>query len=170
MKRQSRKQKGFTLIELVLYLALASILLLTVVTFLGVLLQSRVKNQTIAEVEQQGAQIMQLVTQTIRNAEGVNSPGQGASATSTSLNVVSAANDPTVFDLSGGVLRITEATSTPVSLNSSRVSVSGLTFENFSRSNTPGTLRIQFTMTYVNPGGINEYDYSRTFRASATLR
>jgi len=50
------------------------------------------------------------------------------------------------------------------------VTVSGLTFQNLSRSATPGTVRIQFTLTHVNPAGRNEYSFAKTFIGSATLR
>ena len=67
-------QKGFTLIELLLYIAIASIIVFTTASLLRFTLESRVKNQTIAEVEQEGIQVMQLITQTIRNATAISSP------------------------------------------------------------------------------------------------
>src|SRR3990167_11517142 len=77
---------GFTLIELLLYVAISSVMLLITSLFLQTLLQSRIKNQTIAEVEQQGLAVMQLITQAARNADSINSPATGASAVSLSLN------------------------------------------------------------------------------------
>jgi len=163
-------QKGFTLIELLLYVAISSVILLVISLFLQTLLESRIKNQTIAEVEQQGLRVMQIITQTIRNTEAINSPAQGASATILSLDVITGASDPTIFDLLGNTIRITEGVSSAVPLTNSRVTVSGLTFQNLSRSATPGTVRIQFTLTHVNPAGRNEYSFAKTFIGSATLR
>ena len=48
------QNKGFTLIELLLYVSIASTVLLASTVFFHMLLESRVKNQTISEVEQQG--------------------------------------------------------------------------------------------------------------------
>ena len=168
--KHHRAQQGFTLIELLLYVAISSVMLLAISLFLSTLLQSRIKNQTIAEVEQQGLQVMQLVTQTLRNADVINSPAQGASASVISVNTYNAANNPTMFDLSGGVVRITEGAGSAVVLTNSRVTVSGLTFQNFSQNNTPGTIGIQFVITYINPTGRNEYQYVKMFTGSATLR
>ena len=162
--------KGFTLIELLLYVSLSAILLLIISVFLSFLLQSRIKNQSIAEVEQQGLQIMQLTTQTVRNAETIASPVAGTSASSLTLDVVTVAKDPTIFDLSSGIIRIKEGTDSAIPLTNSRVIASGLTFQNLSRASTPGTVRIQFTLTHVNPEGRNEYSFSKTFTGSATLR
>lgn len=163
-------KKGFTLIELLLYVAISSVMLLAISFFLQTLLESRIKNQTIAEVEQQGLQVMQLITQTTRNAEAITSPLLGTSASSLTLDVITVISDPTIFDLSSGAIRITEGAGSPVALTNSRVTASNLTFQNLSRAGTPGIIRIQFTLTHINPEGRNEYNFSKTFIGSATLR
>lgn len=165
-----KKLRAFTLVEVLLYVSISSVMLLSASLFLSTLLESRIKNQTIAEVEQQGLQVMQIIAQTARNAEAIISPAQGTSASSLTLDVITAASDPTVFDLSSGAIRITEGVGAAVALTNSRVTASALTFQNLSRASTPGTLRIQFTLTHVNPDGRNEYAFAKTFTASATLR
>jgi Tfp pilus assembly protein PilW len=163
-------KKGFTLVELLLYLGLAAAMLLAVSVFLSVIMQSRIKNQTVAEVEQQGWQIMQLMTQTIRNSEAINSPSAGGTASTLSLQQTSAPVNPTIFDLSGTTIRITEGTGSPIDLNSTKVEVSALNIENLSRTNTSGNIRIWFTASHINPGSRKEYDYTKTFYGSASLR
>lgn len=164
-----RSQRGFTLIELLLYVAISSVMLLVISGFLATLLQSRVKNQTIAEVEQQGLMVMQQITQTSRNAQAITTPVPAASAASLTLDVITLSSDPTIFDLSAGALRIKEGAGAAVPLTNSRVVASGLNFQNLSRASTPGTIRVQFTLTHVNSSGRNEYDYSKTFTASGTV-
>jgi len=166
----NNNQKGFTLIELLLYVSIVGAVILSISVFLSLLMQSRVKNQTIAEVEQQGIQVMQIITQTGRNAEAITSPAIGSSSVSLTLDVVTVAKDPTVFDLSGNAIRIKEGTGSAIALTNSRVTASNLTFKNLSRTGTPGTVRIQFTLTHINPSGRNEYDFSKTFYETATLR
>ena len=162
--------RGFTLVELLLYVSIASFILLVTSVFLSTLVQSRVKNQTIAEVEQQGLSLMQSMTHAIRNADTINAPAQGTSASALSVNTIVPGNNPTIFDLAGAVLQMKEGAAAAVPLTNSRVSVSGLLFSNVSRPGTPGTVRIQFTLTHMNPEGRNEYDFSKTFIGSATLR
>lgn len=168
--KNNHSQSGFTLVELLLYVAISSVLLLAISFFLQTLLESRIKNQTIAEVEQQGLQVMQMITQTTRNAEAITLPAQGASASSLTLDVITAVNDPTIFDLSSGTIRITEGAGSAIVLTNSRIVASALTFQNLSRASTPGTVRIQFTLTHQNPEGRNEYSFAKTFIGSATLR
>lgn len=164
------KQSGFTLVELLLYVGITSLLLLATSFFLSMLLESRIKNQTIAEVEQQGLAVMQAITQATRNADALNSPSLGASAVSLSINTYTAGVNPTVFDLSGGAIRISEGGGSAVALTNSRVTASSLNFQNLSQSGTPGNIRISFTLTHVNNSGRNEYSYSKNFYTSVSLR
>ncbi len=163
-------RKGFTLVELLLYVAIVSLMVSTIVYFSITILEARVKNQTIAEVEQQGVQVMQIIAQTVRNSTDINAPAQGTSAATLSMNTYTGSNNPTIFDVSGGVIRMKEGSGSPVPLTNSRVTVSGLTFQNLSRANTPGVIRVQFTITYINNSGRNEYGFSQVFSGSASLR
>lgn len=162
--------KGFTLIEILLYMSLISIMLFVVSDFYFLTIKSRVKNQTISEVEQQGAQVIQIITQTARNAENITSPGNGGSAAFLTLDVIDISKDSTIFDLSGGAIRIKEGTGSPIVLTNSRVIASGLSFQNLSYAGTPGIIRVSFILSHANPENKNEYNYSKTFYASASLR
>ena len=164
------KSNGFTLIELLLYVVVASSVLFLSTFFISTLLESRVKNQTIAEVEQQGFHIMQIITSTIQNAEDITSPSAGNTSTSLTLDVIETSDDPTVFDLDGGILRITEGSNDPIDLTNTNVTVSNLSFENNSRSDTPGVVNVSFTVERVNATGRYEYDFVKTFYAGASLR
>ena len=134
------------------------------------LLEARIKNQTIGEVEQQGAQVAQAITQTLRNADVINAPTQGNSAATLSLNTYTGANNPTIFDLSAGTIRVTEGAGVPTALSNARVVASVLNFQNLSQPDTPGIVRFSFLLTHINPSGRNEYNFSKTFYASASLR
>ncbi len=164
------RHNGFTLIELLLSIATTSIVLMVVVGLLQHLLSAQTRNQTITEVEQTGARIMSLMTQSIRNADTVNSPTTGASASSLSLAVPDAGQNPTVFDISSSTLRITTGASSAIQLSPSSVLVTQFTAENYSRAATSGILRIQFTLSHTNPSNRPEYAYSKTFSATASLR
>ena len=161
---------GFTLVELVLYVGLAAVMILSVSIFLSTMLQARVRNQTVLEVESQGIQVTQRILQVVRNSLAVNSPLEGLSDSSLSMDVLTLALDPTIFDISGGVIRMHEGLGTPIPLTSSRVIASNLIFRNLSKNGTPGTIQLQFTLTHLNQEGRYEYDYSEVFIGSATLK
>src|SRR5674476_477978 len=93
-------RKGFTLIEMLLYLAILSIMVLAFSSFLSFSYTSRVKATVIAEVEQQGSQTMSLITQNIRNAASITAPASGVVASSLTLTEYTGAVSPTVFNQS----------------------------------------------------------------------
>ena len=160
---------GFTLIEMLLYIGVSSVVLAGVSFFIVHMVTVREKQKTIAEVEEQGSAAMTLITQAIRSSQAVTSPPPAGSSSMLNLTVTPPDN-PTVFSLSGGVLEITKGAASPVDLTSPVVAVSGLTFENLTRSGTPGSVRVAFTVSRVNPSGRNEFSYTKTFRESASLR
>jgi len=141
--------KGFSLIELIIYISLVSVILLSITSFSFTLLNARSRNEVIAEVEQQGVLAMQKITQTVRNAEDINS---------------------VVFDAANDALRITRNGGVPVDLTNSRVLVSDFSFDDLSRPGTPGLVRVQFTVSHKNPGAKALFEYSKTFYGSASLR
>lgn len=165
----SKNQRGFTLFELLIYIALASILIGGISTLLFITLNARVKNQTIAEVEQQGSLAMRMITQSIRNADAILSPIAGSAGTLI-LDVVGAVDDPTVYELSDTTLEITQGEGSAVALTNDRVSVSDLTFTLATQGSGSGTIRVQFTVSHVNTSGRQEYAYSQTFYGTANIR
>lgn len=170
MKLFLKNKRGLTLIEMLLYVSISSTMLVALVGALSVVLESRVRNNVSAEVDQQGLQVMQMITQTLRNADSVNSPTSGTSAASVSVKTFLTNTDPTIFSESGGVLYITEGTSTPIALTNSHVTVSELLFQNLSRTGTSGIIRISFKIDYSSDSTKNEYVYSKNFVSSVTIR
>lgn len=95
---------GYTLLELLLYIGIIGALLTSVTMFFGAVVDARVKNQSISEVDQQGELIMSLITQTIRNADSITSPAAGASDDSLTITVPTGVLSPTIFDLAGATV------------------------------------------------------------------
>lgn len=163
-------ERGFTLVEVILYVSIASVMLTLISIFIAATLESRVKSQTIAEVEQGGAQALDVIVQTIRNSVNVNTPATSTTGATLSLGVIDPLKNPTIFDLSIGRLRITEGVGAPVEITNPKISVTNLSFSNLSKTNTPGSIRVEFTVSHNNPSGRNEFEFSKNFTASASLR
>ncbi|HNX10944.1 MAG TPA: type II secretion system protein [bacterium] len=165
-----RKKSGFTLIELLLYSALSGVIILAVSSFVFIIWQAQAKSQSISEVEQQGIQIMDNILRQVRNANAINSPTLTNTAAVLSLATSTPAANPIVIDQSGNYLRQTLGANPAVLLNNDRVVVSNLSFSNYGRTGTNGSIRVKFTLTHINPGGKNEYNYSQTFYGTASGR
>ncbi len=169
MKRHTN-QIGYTLIELLLYVGLISMLLSAVVAFFGVTADARIKNQTISEINDQGTYALDYMAQIVRNATSVSSPTIGATGTSLTVVVPTANLSPTLFSVTNGVLQIKEGATAAISLTSSKIKVDTLSVSNVSRSGTSGIVQISLTLSRTNSLNRNEYDYQRTFTTSVGMR
>ena len=169
-KKKNNIKNGFTLIELLLYTGLLALILLVISAFLAMSLESKVKNRTISEVEQQGEEVMQIMTQTVRNSTILNSPTIGASGASLSVNVTDGAKSPTIFTLFSGKIQVQEGLNAPIDISSNKVVITNLNFQNVSRPSTPGIITINFTVSYNDPNGRNEYQFTKNFYDSASRR
>jgi prepilin-type N-terminal cleavage/methylation domain-containing protein len=163
-------KKGFTLIEMLLYISILSIIVLALSSFMFMTYSSRIKSTVISEVEQQGSQTMNIIAQNIRNASGITGPIAATSATSLTLTEYIGSLSPTVIAQSGNKIQITEGTNPAIDLTSNRVIVSNLSFSNLSRPNTPGVIQVKFNLTHINPDNRGEYSYSKDFTTTASLR
>ena len=164
------KNKGFTLIEVLLYLLIVATFAGAVSTLLVMGFQARVKNKIMAEVDEQGIQIMSIMLASARLARTISFPPAGGSGPVLRLSEPDPAFDPSVFDLSGGVITLAEGATPPLPLNNNLVTAAGLYVSNLSPVGTPGSVKIQFTLAYKNPEGRPGYNYSKTFFSGATLR
>lgn len=166
----SSKTNAFTLIELLLYISIAASLMIVTASTISKIYQIQVKQRFITDVEQEGASAMQIITQTVRNANTINSPAIGVSATSLSVAVSDLTKSPTIFTVSSGKLTIKEGAGAAVDLTSSQVSVTGVSFTNMTRGTTQGNVRVQFTVNSTNPNNLSEFDAIRAFDAAASIR
>lgn len=175
MKRQTllhknTHRKGFSLIEVVLYFALASTMVIALSAFFSAVIQSRIKGVAIMELESQGLDAMNLMTQTIRNSDAITAPASGATATTLTLDTPTSSNDPTIFQITNDVLTIKEGSSAAIPLTANPIQATQLTFQNLTRSGTPGEIRIQLTLARKNILGRQEFTYTKTFTTSSALR
>lgn len=76
---------------------------------------------------------------------------------------------PTVFSLNGTTFQVKEGAAAAVALTSSDVQVSNLNFKNLTRSGTTGIVQVSFTLSRVNLGNQNVFNYQKTFISSAEV-
>ena len=165
------KNKGFSLVETLLYVTIVSMVLFSIVFLLSFLTSTRVKNVTIYDVNSQGTYVMQLIVNTVRNADSIDFPPTSATSSTLSLTVSDGMLSPTVFDLASGTLRIKEGASNPISLTNSHVTVSSLTFQTIAPAGSVDKIvKVSFIVSYNNPNNRSEMEFVQTFNGSATLR
>ena len=162
--------KGFTLVELILYIAIISIFIGGAVLFAWNVIYGQVKSSIHQEVNQNLRLASKRIIYEIRNASDINS----VTSSTLSLSSSDSARNPTVFDLFEGQLRIGYGTSgacpatAPCPLTSNRVSVTSLSFTDV--SSNPDSKNIQFTITIESIADRPEWQMSETYSSTAELR
>lgn len=167
---KSMVSRGFTLVDILLSTALAGVVVLALsqLWFSAVAIQTRAA--WMSETDETGFLAASRVTEVARNADAILSPAPGASAASLSLDVAGSTADPTVFDVSGGALRVTEGASAPVNLTDpSRVRVTDFFVENVSAPGIAGAIRVRLTLVPARAEA-EAAEYEQSFYVSATLR
>ena len=157
--------RGFTFIELILYVSIVTIMLTAIIPFAWNIIGSGAKSGTQQEVFSQARFVSERLKQEIRSANGINS----VSATSISLNTPT---DPTtVIDLLAGKVRIKYGAASVINLNSDGTNVTSLVFTNYTSADNK-TKHIGFTLTITSnySGSRQEYKETVTLRGSAEVR
>ncbi|MBU2213453.1 hypothetical protein KKC44_03555 [Patescibacteria group bacterium] len=162
-----RNRPGTSLVELLMFLAFFA---LCSGILIGVLVSSseqRTRQQTIASVEQEGMQLLQMLTRRMRRAERIAYPAMGASNSVLVLQLADEVQDPTVIALETGAIKVAEGNSVRT-VSSNGLTISDLTFRNTSVSADAQSSTISFTITKVIPLP-TAGTYSRIFEALVTL-
>jgi len=155
-----QNKKGFTLVELLIYLGIVSGLLIVAGAFTWSIIKGSVKTSCLREVQQNGRLAMEVITREIKAASGINSPLAGLSENTLSLVMSDSSLNPTVFELSNDQILLSQGVDGPYALTTDQVLVSTLNFTNLSYVDTPGTIRIEMTLDYNNLGDQPEYEAS----------
>lgn len=156
--------------ELVIYGAIVAILSGGVFSFFAANNSLNSRNRAMYEVDTEGREIMRVLTQSLRNAVSVNTPIQGTSSSSLSLQTDVSASNPTVFDVSGGVLRIQEGAGGTIPVSGNMVEITNVSFQNLGFSGGLSSIAVQFNVRFLNSYNREELRYEKTFYGSATLR
>jgi prepilin-type N-terminal cleavage/methylation domain-containing protein len=168
-------KKGFSLIEMILYIAIVSIFLGGVVQLAWNSIYGRVKSQVMQQVSYASRFAGKRMLFEIRNASGINS----VTASSLCLASADSVRNPTHIYLSGSAIHIgwgggsptCASTTNDVALTGSNVTVSSLVFTNLSTSSL-SSRHVQFTYTISSSAtsGRQEYVASQSYEGSAEIR
>ena len=162
--------RGVSLVELILYVALASIVLLAMGTFTIDVLLGRQKVAVIDKQKQTTRVAWARMNREIERATGINTGAStfGSHPGVLSLVMPDAANNPTVFDVSGGRLRMTQGANPAIFLTPTNITVSNLVFTNLSNGTTY-VVRVQFDATANLASGNANYTASSSYQSSIFL-
>ena len=169
-KRMFKFSAGFTLLEFLVYLGIVSVVLIMAGAVGLNIMFRKAKLTAIKEVSQNARLVSETIAATVRNAQVIISPVVGNNAPALSLQMADAAQNPTVFDLSGGVVRIKKGLGSPVNLTAGQVEAVNLNFVNVSYPQTPGTIKMRAVIRFLNPSGRPEYNWEVPIFTTINIR
>lgn len=162
-----KKEKGFTLIELILYVLMVSGILSTLIPFAWNIIEGQTKGTIEQEVYSQARYLSERIKKEVRDSTTINT----CTASSISLANLDSTKNPTVFTFSSNQVTITQGTAipSPIRLHSQDTAVTAFNCTNFTAS---GSNNIQFSFTMGD--NINstrsEYQESINIQSSAETR
>lgn len=170
--KKQKDAQGSTLIEIMIYVAIIGLVVVSFIQFSVSISNSRGKVYVEQEVQANARVALNLISQKIRVAKGVNT---GASTFDSdpgvlSLEMADAAKNPTIFSLSAddGVLQITEGTADPVNITSDETRISNLIFTDLTATSSREHIRVQLEVEYAAEDII--YEYKQSLQTAASLR
>jgi len=165
--------KGITLIEIILYIAILSLISTAFITMSINIMSLKTKSISQQEISSNLRFISQKINYEIRNAKSISS------TTASSLTLVSFDNsrNTTVFDLNNGNIRMGFGAvgncpvTNPCVLNSNLINISDFTIINLSSGDSK-TQNIDYTISgnYINPSGRQEFNASGFIKDSIEVR
>lgn len=161
-----KKARAFTLLEFLLYAGIVAVLLFAATEVILSLMDGRAKIEAIQEVNQNERVAMQIMLQSIRNANTVTTPAPSSTSAILILQTDSAATSPTIFSVYNQQLQMKEGNSATTTLTSSRVTVPSLQFQNLAATGSPASIQIRLTVSSTNP--TNDPDYAAGDSAEGT--
>jgi len=142
-----RRRTGFTLIEIIIYMALLGIFLLTLTDIFTSILDVQLESDATSAVEQDGRYILSRIAYDIPRSSDINIPPQiGQTRSNLRMTI-----GPETYEYSenGGNLQLINDLGTN-NLNGSETTISNPSFQriaNSAVSGTKDTIKIQFTIT-----------------------
>lgn len=170
-----KSSKGFTLIEMLVYIVIFVIIISVIASLFLWLVRSYNKNQAMRETLDNASRIMETMTREIKAASSIYNP----TSTSThpgQLSLETTRHLPTGettsyidFYLCGTSFCFKKESQAQTVLTSDKVEVSNLVFTEINAETAP-TIQIDLTVDYLNPSGRPEYQASTTLTSTIGLR
>ncbi len=173
--------RAFTLIELILYIAIMAIVLVSTIGFLWNIIGSSVRVSTSTELVYSARLVLDNMTRSGRGADDVivasstfgAHPGVLVFGYSTgNVTFDTAAKNITVGGQSVTIrkLRMKTGAAAPIDLTSDKVDVTNFVVKNRTRGTEPKNVKVEVTLAYVNPGGDQARNRSLSFETAVSIR
>jgi len=158
-------KKGFTLVELLLYMGIFSILLMVFVQVFVSIIDVQLSGQETSSVNQDGRFLISRLLFDINRAQAITLPSVYASSSGTLQLTINSSSY--TYSVSNGILNLAALGNTDV-LTSIDTSISGFTVKRF--SNTKGKDSVQIIFTLTGNTTNHTHTKSQVFETAGGLR
>lgn len=168
---KSTDQRGFTLLELVIYIAVVGLVLVSATMFSFEFAASQAKSAALEEVNRNARFAVSRIAAEIREAADLNAGSSvfGSNPGTLSLATATGATDPTVFTVTGGTLNIRQGAGPVLPLTSSKVDVTEFTLENLSTAGKTKAVRVRLKVKTRDAAGLQEVAAETVVETTAKL-
>lgn len=145
LQATKKLRSGFTLVEMLLYIGIASIILVIALQTMIRVLETRKRSTASAEVQQSLRITTNRIIDTSLNATGINvgSSVFGSTNGTLSFSMNDSTVNPTIFTLSNSAIYVTTGAQAPLPITSPAIKVDTLLFTNLTPSNGVPAVRIE---------------------------
>ena len=164
-------QKGFTFIEILVYIAILSVLVLVISSFVLWSVRSNAKARAMRETINSARRALEVMTYEIRQADSIYSPATRPDQLSLETKEYLPTGEETSyvdFYLCGQQLCLKKESQEAIALTSEEVSVSALTFTQIGTDFL--SIKINLTVDYKNPQNRIELQASVDLTSTVALR
>ena len=141
-KYANKQIKGFSLVELLVYMALMSIFLVVLLDVFTTTLNTRLSSESTSAISQDSRYILAKLAYDVNNADSVTAPALGV--TGTTLQIVSSGQTSTYALSSGNLIKTSGSTS--MSLNGKDTSLDNISFKNIGNAGGKPTIQVVYTL------------------------
>ena len=144
MKKRINKKSGFTIVELILYMAIMGIFLTVLTEIFTSITGSRTDAEISSSISQDNTYVLAKFMYDIQRADSIGIPSAaGLNSTSLELSIDGVTN---TYALSNGDLQLTNSSGTN-NLNGFNTFISNLRFTRLGSSSDTDTISIEYTIT-----------------------
>lgn len=150
--RKNTKNKGFTLVEILLYFAIISVVLFAIMSFSLQILDITQKSANLKEIQTNMDYIGNQITYAIQSAESVDVPNSTFNDDAGALSLITTdpENSPTSFYAQNEEIFIKKGSGSAVKVSSDLISCPQLRFSRITSTNIPDQILIDLRCEPVN--------------------
>ncbi len=144
---KNKKEQGFSLIELLVYIAIFAASSVFLVGMLIVFTQINLRQKSVNEVNDQVSFVNNTIQRVVRDSSLI-SMSSGVSTSTVTLRMASSSLDPTLIYLEDDTIYLKEGELTPIPLTDSNVAVDDFEAVKYSNPGSYSSLQLFLTVSY----------------------